>query len=599
MDVQLRSECKTLLEQLKASQTLLSGHVSSHIDNMRFQDGYRDTAKSSAETYIDPIRSYNMNNNTKSRSLTSSFGKNITSDVNVSKEADTCLKPTMARNKLCSLAKYESKTNSDNTDQSGVQEKENFNANNASAFNRNKTLLSENSGGTFTGLITSIEDDTLNPSSWQSATPNKQRQRNLIDRHTSVPTKLTDNELKSLQNERNLNYSYSHITFEDDVTHLKPTIDQSESVESTVDSTSKSSNTNIDDPDKVKMFQEKLFDDGNSRKLGKLITEATVKPKSILNSTSYYRPNSSSKNTSRVHFNSSKVNTTQDVPDQRLLGYDWIAALLDNDSHLVNQSESFFDDLRDFRKAHKDECSNQFYMQGPHTLVDSEPPEVVEALTEPKVRPYIVNDRLFTEPFKSNLIPDEDYDAPTQKTKDPTKENPRFVRVSIPRSTLQTPYRMKPHRRRSFDAADSCALMEHCLLGWENTRPEMLPAAKSLDLNTEAGTRQDSVVTSLAEAERLARAPRHGAWPFDKPVGRVATLPAWRKHYMDTTLNLSQPQTLDSSRGSMNQSGGSRARLNGGKRATDKLLQQTYSNMYEMERLRQERELERKTEDLL
>jgi len=39
---------------------------------------------------------------------------------------------------------------------------------------------------------------------------------------------------------------------------------------------------------------------------------------------------------------------------------------------------------------------------------------------------------------------------------------------------------------------------QHCLLGWENTRPEMLPAAKSLDLNTEAGTRQDSVVTVMA-----------------------------------------------------------------------------------------------------
>ena len=51
------------------------------------------------------------------------------------------------------------------------------------------------------------------------------------------------------------------------------------------------------------------------------------------------------------------------MPDHRLLGYDWIAALLDNDPLRVDQSESFFDELKDFRKAYKDECSNQFYME--------------------------------------------------------------------------------------------------------------------------------------------------------------------------------------------------------------------------------------------
>ena len=37
--------------------------------------------------------------------------------------------------------------------------------------------------------------------------------------------------------------------------------------------------------------------------------------------------------------------------------------------------------------------------------------------------------------------------------------------------------------------------------------------------------------------------------------------------------------------------------VSGGKRATDRLLQATYSNMYEMERLKQERELELKREE--
>ena len=33
-------------------------------------------------------------------------------------------------------------------------------------------------------------------------------------------------------------------------------------------------------------------------------------------------------------------------------------------------------------------------------------------------------------------------------------------RVSIPRSTLASPHRVKPHRRRSFDNSDTMALSE-------------------------------------------------------------------------------------------------------------------------------------------
>ena len=33
-------------------------------------------------------------------------------------------------------------------------------------------------------------------------------------------------------------------------------------------------------------------------------------------------------------------------------------------------------------------------------------------------------------------------------------------RVSVPRSSLKSPYRLKPHRRMSFDPSDSVALSE-------------------------------------------------------------------------------------------------------------------------------------------
>ena len=33
-----------------------------------------------------------------------------------------------------------------------------------------------------------------------------------------------------------------------------------------------------------------------------------------------------------------------------------------------------------------------------------------------------------------------------------------FDRISVPRSTLQSPYRVKPHRRKSFDPTDTVSL---------------------------------------------------------------------------------------------------------------------------------------------
>lgn len=47
-----------------------------------------------------------------------------------------------------------------------------------------------------------------------------------------------------------------------------------------------------------------------------------------------------------------------------------------------------------------------------------------------EVKPYIVNDRLFTEPLKNTLLPGEDIDSSEDRktAKKPTQENPRFVR---------------------------------------------------------------------------------------------------------------------------------------------------------------------------
>ena len=50
---------------------------------------------------------------------------------------------------------------------------------------------------------------------------------------------------------------------------------------------------------------------------------------------------------------------------QRLMGYDWIAALLDQSSSVEERvtgggddHEKYFSELREFRRVHRDECQN-------------------------------------------------------------------------------------------------------------------------------------------------------------------------------------------------------------------------------------------------
>lgn len=43
-----------------------------------------------------------------------------------------------------------------------------------------------------------------------------------------------------------------------------------------------------------------------------------------------------------------------------MLGYDWIAALLDQSAEngLTDRQEAYFRELREFRRLHRDECQN-------------------------------------------------------------------------------------------------------------------------------------------------------------------------------------------------------------------------------------------------
>ena len=110
---------------------------------------------------------------------------------------------------------------------------------------------------------------------------------------------------------------------------------------------------------------------------------------------------------------------------------------------------------------------------------------------------------------------------------------------------------------------------------------------------------------TMAAAEKAASTFH---WPLlTDPRPNPDSLPTWRRQYMDTTLNFPLPESpslslsssLGGSRGSAAPSGGSRgsAAPSGSlRRKTDELLDSTYSMMYEMQRAREQREVERAKE---
>uniref|UniRef100_A0A669QQL9 Migration and invasion inhibitory protein n=1 Tax=Phasianus colchicus TaxID=9054 RepID=A0A669QQL9_PHACC len=162
------------------------------------------------------------------------------------------------------------------------------------------------------------------------------------------------------------------------------------------------------------------------------------------------------------------------------LGYDWIAGLLDTNSSVAEKSDQYFAELHEFRQANKEACISEQHMET-EPLEYIIPEQDLIASSHKCVYCYRLNQRLFPVPT------DSDSACPVCKvprTHQPpeTLEEPAYVRVSIPRSTLMPAYKYKAHCRKSFEPADSLALPLHCLVGWENTIPSSDPTVSSLDL---------------------------------------------------------------------------------------------------------------------
>ncbi|XP_046881878.1 migration and invasion-inhibitory protein isoform X2 [Hypomesus transpacificus] len=203
---------------------------------------------------------------------------------------------------------------------------------------------------------------------------------------------------------------------------------------------------------------------------------------------------------------------------QPLLGYDWIAGLLDAESSLTERSEEFFSDLRTFRQVNRDQCVHSLHVG---LLEDEVPPQHLSAEEEATEQTdthqctfcYRINGRL----FPASLDPQESCPVCKMPKADHphSAAEPAFIRVSIPRSTLLPAYQYKAHRRCSFDPSDSLGLPSHCLSGWSNPAPSSLPLASSLDLRSYL--RNTAPPTGLASA-----LPQPGNQQEDLSVSRVS-----------------------------------------------------------------------------
>nr|XP_054768957.1 uncharacterized protein LOC129276596 [Lytechinus pictus] len=176
---------------------------------------------------------------------------------------------------------------------------------------------------------------------------------------------------------------------------------------------------------------------------------------------------------------------------QPLLGYDWIAGMMDNNPALGEKSEAYLEGIKEFRQMNRDECVHATVMDDAADgmmNISRGYEDVHEPYPEAKehkcIHNYVLNDRLFAVPLHENNA-GESLCAICEHRRSSEKKSlssPSYIRVSIPRSTLQSPYRVRPHRRQSFDPTDSMGLSQHCLAGWQNSRPSMMPPASTIDL---------------------------------------------------------------------------------------------------------------------
>ncbi|XP_077459723.1 migration and invasion inhibitory protein isoform X2 [Stigmatopora argus] len=201
-----------------------------------------------------------------------------------------------------------------------------------------------------------------------------------------------------------------------------------------------------------------------------------------------------------------------------LLGYDWIAGVLDVEKTLNERSEDFYKELQDFRAQNKKECIHQ-----PRDKSNPAAPSLLTLLADTDCLGddtdthqctflYTVNNRLFPVPVHAQ---ERCPVCRRPKSAHPhTRDKPALVRVSIPRATVLPPFEYKAHRRKSFDPADSLGLPSHCLLGWSNNVSSCYDPPSNLDLRSHLEKRTET------SQEQVTRRVHPGQVPIVTPMAR-------------------------------------------------------------------------------
>ncbi|CAF1444124.1 unnamed protein product [Adineta ricciae] len=199
-----------------------------------------------------------------------------------------------------------------------------------------------------------------------------------------------------------------------------------------------------------------------------------------------------------------------------LLGYDFVAGLLDNErsSVLTNEnslSDSYIDELVLFRKKNLDQ-STSYSLSNEADLADFSkelelvPPDGYQH-SHTCIHSFTVNDRLFTVPTNPDVNGQSCCPICSSVRKDPNACEPQYARVSIPKYRVNTnTYKFRPPKRAHLSdlSTDSVALANHCLAGFNTARIAPLDkSAKSLDLRTDSDTQLELRKMSLEDAQRL------------------------------------------------------------------------------------------------
>lgn len=190
----------------------------------------------------------------------------------------------------------------------------------------------------------------------------------------------------------------------------------------------------------------------------------------------------------------SKSNSRNKYPSNRpLLGYDWIAGVIDlerspgghqkADGGTTEFSEDYLKEINEFRRVNREECSGSSMMwRGPQLspvtpLKKRERSPDPADREDPRILDYTVNSRLFPVAIDGSLSCSE---------KPGTVTSPRYVRISVSKAVLASPY--KYTKSKSSVTTDSLSLRNHSKV----TRRPMVaipkknkrPYSQSLDLRS-------------------------------------------------------------------------------------------------------------------